>query len=48
MIIEDNGVGISDDKIGSLFEDYTRLDEHQHMNMKGTGLGLSICKNLID
>ena len=48
MIIEDNGVGISDDKIDLLFQDYKCLDEHQHMNQKGTGLGLSICKNLID
>jgi len=32
MIIEDNGVGISDDKIDLLFQDYKCLDEHQHMN----------------
>jgi len=48
IIIEDNGVGISQENLGKLFKDYSRLDEHQSVNQKGTGLGLSICKNLIE
>ena len=47
MIIEDTGVGISPENIEKLFQDYSRLEEHQDLNHKGTGLGLSICKNLI-
>lgn len=45
--IEDNGVGISEENLGKLFTDYTKLDEHSIINAKGTGLGLSICKNII-
>jgi len=48
MIIEDSGVGISKENIAKLFQDYSRLDEHNDMNHKGTGLGLSICKNLVE
>ena len=48
MIIEDSGVGISQQNIEKLFSDYSRLKEHQDMNAKGTGLGLSICKKLIN
>lgn len=48
MTIEDNGVGISKENQNKLFQNYSRLDEHQHMNDKGTGLGLSICKNIIE
>jgi len=47
MIVEDNGVGISDDLIDLVFQDYSRLDENKHLNVKGTGLGLSICKNIV-
>jgi len=47
LVIKDTGVGISKENIEKLFKDYSRLDEHTHMNHKGTGLGLSICKSLI-
>jgi signal transduction histidine kinase len=47
LIIEDNGVGISEENIDKLFKDYGRLEEHQNINHKGTGLGLFICKKLI-
>jgi signal transduction histidine kinase len=47
-VIEDNGVGISENNKGKLFTDYSRLEEHEDMNAKGTGLGLSICKNIIE
>ena len=47
LIIEDNGVGISDENIDKLFKDYGRLKEHQRLNNRGTGLGLIICKKLI-
>ena len=46
MVIEDNGVGISD--TNQIFKDYNCLQEHQKFNPKGTGLGLQICKSLIE
>jgi len=48
IIIEDNGVGISQKNKENLFKNYAKLDEHQKMNEKGTGLGLSICKTLVE
>lgn len=48
LIIEDNGVGISKTNIKRLFNDYTRLEEHNSMNSNGTGLGLSICQKIIN
>jgi signal transduction histidine kinase len=48
MVIEDSGVGIKKENLGKIFQDYSRLDEHQEMNAKGTGLGMSICKNIIE
>lgn len=27
---------------------FSKLEEHSHMNERGTGLGLSICKSLIE
>lgn len=48
IVIEDNGVGISSPNINKLFMDFSKLNEHSHLNAKGTGLGLSICKNLIE
>ena len=47
IVIEDNGVGIKKENLGKIFEDYSRLDEHEEMNAKGTGLGMNICKRII-
>lgn len=46
--VEDNGVGIPEDKIDKIFSDeelYTTLGTE---NEKGTGLGLNLCKELIE
>jgi K+-sensing histidine kinase KdpD len=48
MVIEDSGVGIKKENLHKVFQDYSRLDEHQKMNAKGTGLGMSICKRIVD
>jgi signal transduction histidine kinase len=48
MTFEDNGVGITKEDQTKVFTDYTRLQEHNKLNLKGTGLGLSICKDLIE
>jgi two-component system sensor histidine kinase EvgS len=44
IVIEDNGVGISEENKSKLFQDFAMLEEHEQLNRKGTGLGLSICK----
>ena len=48
IVIEDNGVGIKRENISKIFQDYSRLDEHESMNAKGTGLGMNICKRIIE
>jgi two-component system capsular synthesis sensor histidine kinase RcsC len=48
MVVEDSGVGIKKENLHKVFQDYSRLDEHQSMNAKGTGLGMSICKRIVE
>ncbi len=45
--IEDNGVGISDKKQLSIFENFTQGSIQINRKFGGTGLGLSIVKNLL-
>ena len=46
--VSDTGIGIKQEDIGNLFENFTRVDiEHNHTK-EGTGLGLSIAKQLVE
>ena len=47
ITISDTGIGIPEDKIKSIFEQFTRL-ENDHHSQPGMGLGLSIAKYLIE
>ncbi|PXF32364.1 histidine kinase [Pokkaliibacter plantistimulans] len=38
----DSGVGIAEDKIHEIFEEFKRLNNPQHADVKGLGLGLAI------
>ncbi|MFT6914004.1 MAG: PAS domain S-box-containing protein [Motiliproteus sp.] len=38
----DTGVGIPDNKIGEVFEEFKRIDNPRHSQVKGLGLGLAI------
>ncbi|WP_459211176.1 tetratricopeptide repeat-containing hybrid sensor histidine kinase/response regulator [Aquimarina rhabdastrellae] len=46
--IEDDGVGISEKKQQSIFENFTQGSVQINRKFGGTGLGLSIVKNLLD
>ena len=44
--VEDSGVGIRPENMGSIFLEFSRVDEHRNSNVEGTGLGLAITKSL--
>ena len=46
--VRDTGIGIPDDKLGSLFRPFTQVSEGYTRSYQGAGLGLSICKRLVD
>ena len=46
--VKDNGVGISADEIGGLFEKYRQTGSGKTSKQKGTGLGLVICKMIVE
>lgn len=46
--ISDEGLGISEQEIGKIFQPFYRIKTQQTEGIRGTGLGLSIVKNLIE
>jgi len=46
--VKDNGVGISSDEIGQIFEKYRQGGNVKHSSQQGTGLGLVICKMIVE
>ena len=42
----DTGVGIPEDKLGEVFEEFKRIDNPRHSQVKGLGLGLSITERI--
>ncbi|MCH8533585.1 MAG: response regulator [Flavobacteriaceae bacterium] len=47
IVVEDSGVGMSEEEQKSIFKDYHQAGTHKN-KMKGTGLGMGIVKNLVN
>jgi len=45
--VEDNGIGIADDKHEMIFEKFQQVENHLQRDHQGTGLGLSIVRGII-
>ncbi len=48
FIIEDNGIGMSEEFQKVLFEPFTRADDKRTTKVQGTGLGMAIAKNIVN
>lgn len=46
--VKDTGIGISRNKIDSIFDSFTQAQSDTTRKFGGTGLGLAICKNLVE
>ncbi|WP_336788523.1 HAMP domain-containing sensor histidine kinase [Paenibacillus sp. MMO-177] len=46
--IEDNGKGVPDQELSSLFQKFYTVDKSRKMKNGGTGLGLASCKSIIE
>jgi PAS domain S-box-containing protein len=47
FVVKDSGIGIRQEDIGNLFNDYVQVDMTTNRKVVGTGLGLSITKRLV-
>jgi PAS domain S-box-containing protein len=45
--VSDTGIGVPEDQLERIFEDFVTLDASYHRTAEGTGLGLPICRNIV-
>ncbi len=45
--VEDTGVGIKEEDMGKLFENFSRIENERNHQIEGTGLGMNITTNLL-
>lgn len=48
LVVQDNGMGMSEEFVKTVFEPFTREISSMTNSIQGTGLGMSITKNIVD
>lgn len=48
ICVQDTGIGIREEDLHKLFEDFVRIEEFRNRNIEGTGLGMSITVQLLE
>jgi signal transduction histidine kinase/DNA-binding response OmpR family regulator len=48
IVVEDNGIGMSEEFVNNLFEPFTRAKDSRIGNVQGTGLGMAISRNIVN
>lgn len=46
--VKDNGIGLTQESISSLFQPFSQINNSYQKEQKGTGLGLMICKKIVE
>lgn len=47
IAVQDTGIGIREEDMGKLFENFQRIDEEKNRHIEGTGLGMGITMSLL-
>ena len=48
FVVEDNGCGMSENYVKTIFEPFSRENTESNREIQGTGLGMAITKNIVD
>lgn len=48
ITIQDNGIGIPENKLTSIFDRFVQAEDTPYRKSEGSGIGLSICKTLVE
>ena len=48
IVVEDTGIGMTQEESDTLFKEFVRIKNKQTQNIEGSGLGLSILKKIVD